>query len=49
MNVTPLVQRPRSGDYVGRWLWVGQWLDRNGTGNTTQPPTWLQLELECLA
>jgi hypothetical protein len=38
MNVTLWSNAYRSGDYVGRWLWVGQWLNRNGSGNTAQPP-----------
>ena len=38
MNVTFWSNAYRSGDYVGRSLWVGQWLDRNVTGDTTQPP-----------
>ena len=38
MNVTHGSNAYRTGDYVGRWLWVGQWLNRNKTGDTTQPP-----------
>lgn len=38
MNVARWVNAYRSGDYVGRALWVGQWFKRNGSGNTTAPP-----------
>jgi hypothetical protein len=38
MNVTLWANAYRSGDYVGRWLWVDQWLNRNASGDTTQPP-----------
>jgi hypothetical protein len=38
MNVALWTNAYRSGDYVGRWLWVGEWLNRNATGNNTQPP-----------
>lgn len=38
MNVTHWSNAYRSGDYVGRSLWVGQWFARNGTGKTEQPP-----------
>lgn len=38
MNVTLWTNAYRSGDYIGRSLWLGQWLYRNGTGNTRQPP-----------
>jgi hypothetical protein len=38
MNATAWSNAYRSGDYVGRSLWVGQWLIRNATGNTAQPP-----------
>jgi hypothetical protein len=37
MNVTHWCNAYRSGDYVGRWLWVGQWLNRNASGATTRP------------
>jgi len=38
MNVARWANAYRSGDYVGRSLWVGQWLNRSGTGDTRQPP-----------
>jgi hypothetical protein len=38
MNVTLWSNAYRSGDYVGRSLWVGQWLCRNKTGDTTTEP-----------
>ncbi len=38
MNVTHWSNAYRSGDYIGRSLWVGQWLQRNGSGDPTQPP-----------
>ena len=38
MNVTLWSNAYRTGDYIGRWLWVGQWLKRNETGDTTKPP-----------
>jgi hypothetical protein len=38
MNVTRWFNAYRSGDYVGRSLWVGQWLDRNRTGDVTTEP-----------
>jgi hypothetical protein len=38
MNAALWVNAYRSGDYVGRWLWVGQWLDRNSSGDTTERP-----------
>jgi len=38
MNVTLWSNAYRTGDYIGRWLWVGQWLNRNESGDTTQPP-----------
>ncbi|HXN20142.1 MAG TPA: hypothetical protein VN875_17525 [Candidatus Binatus sp.] len=37
MNATLWSNAYRSGDYVGRSLWVGQWLNRNNTGNPKQP------------
>jgi hypothetical protein len=37
MNVAHWCNAYRSGDYIGRWLWVGQWLNRNVSGVTTQP------------
>ena len=42
MNVTLWSNAYRSGDYVGRSLWVGQWLDRNRTGDTTKDPDSVQ-------
>lgn len=42
MNVTLWSNAYRSGDYVGRSLWVGQWMDRNGTGETTKDPDRVQ-------
>jgi hypothetical protein len=38
MNVTVWSNAYRSGDYVGRSLWVGQWLNRNASGDSTKPP-----------
>lgn len=38
MNATLWSNAYRSGDYVGRSLWVGQWLYRNKSGDMTQPP-----------
>jgi hypothetical protein len=38
MNVAFWCNAYRSGDYVGRWLWVGPWLERNASGNVKQPP-----------
>lgn len=42
MNVTLWSNAYRSGDYVGRSLWVGQWLDRNRSGDTTKGPDSVQ-------
>jgi len=42
MNVTLWVNAYRTGDYVGRSLWVGQWLNRNRTGDTTRLPDIVQ-------
>jgi hypothetical protein len=38
MNVTHWSNAYRSGDYIGRSLWVGQWMQRNGSGDPRQPP-----------
>jgi hypothetical protein len=38
MNVTRWCNAYRSGDYVGRSLWVGQWLVRNANDDPSQPP-----------
>jgi hypothetical protein len=38
MNVTHWINAYRSGDYVGRSLWIGQWFNRNASGDTAQPP-----------
>jgi hypothetical protein len=38
MNVTHWSNAYRSGDYIGRSLWVGQWMQRNGSGDPKQPP-----------
>jgi len=38
MNVTLWSNAYRSGDYVGRSLWVGQWLERNKANDTSQGP-----------
>jgi hypothetical protein len=38
MNATHWTNAYRSGDYIGRSLWVGQWLQRNATGDPTQDP-----------
>ncbi len=38
MNVTLWSNAYRSGDYVGRSLWVGQWLERNDADDTSQDP-----------
>jgi hypothetical protein len=37
MNVTRWSNAYRSGDYIGRSLWVGQWMQRNSSGDPTQP------------
>lgn len=29
LNVRRWVNAYRSGDYIGRWLWIGQWYERN--------------------
>jgi hypothetical protein len=34
MNVTHWSNAYRSGDYIGRSLWVGQWMQRNASGNS---------------
>lgn len=39
MNVTHWSNAYRSGDYIGRSLWVGQWMDRNNSGNPKEPPS----------
>lgn len=33
MNVAGWSNAYRSGDYIGRSLWVGQWLQRNASGD----------------
>lgn len=38
MNVTYWSNAYRSGDYIGRSLWLGQWLERNLSGDPKQPP-----------
>jgi hypothetical protein len=38
MNVAEWTNAYRSGDYIGRSLWVGQWLDRNQSGDAKRPP-----------
>jgi hypothetical protein len=38
MNVTHWSNAYRSGDYIGRSLWVGEWLQRNLSGDLQQPP-----------
>jgi hypothetical protein len=38
MNATHWTNAYRSGDYIGRSLWVGQWLQRNATGDPKQDP-----------
>jgi hypothetical protein len=38
MNVHLWTNAYRSGDYIGRSLWVGQWLNRNQSGDPMQPP-----------
>jgi hypothetical protein len=38
MNVTLWSNAYRTGDYVGRSLWIGQWLNRNEADDTSQPP-----------
>jgi hypothetical protein len=38
MNVTCWTNAYRSGDYIGRSLWVGQWLKRNDPENLANPP-----------
>lgn len=37
MNVTQWVNAYRSGDYVGRSLWVGNWFQRNESGKMMAP------------
>jgi len=37
MNVTHWSNAYRSGDYIGRSLWVEQWMQRNSSGDPTQP------------
>ena len=37
MNVHLWVNAYRSGDYIGRSLWIGQWLERNSSGNPSCP------------
>jgi hypothetical protein len=37
MNVTHWSNAYRSGDYIGRSLWVRQWMQRNSSGDPTQP------------
>jgi pimeloyl-ACP methyl ester carboxylesterase len=44
MNVTCWSNAYRSGDYVGRSLWVGEWLIRNATGDTTKLPDFAQAD-----
>jgi hypothetical protein len=38
MNVTRWVNAYRSGDYIGRALWVGQWFNRNASDKVVDPP-----------
>jgi hypothetical protein len=38
MNVTHWSNAYRSGDYIGRSLWVGQWMQCNSSGDPKQPP-----------
>jgi hypothetical protein len=38
MNVTHWSNAYRSGDYIGRWLWTGQWLVRNTSNCTVDGP-----------
>jgi hypothetical protein len=38
MNVTHWSNAYRSGDYIGRSLWVGQWMQRNNSGDPKQQP-----------
>lgn len=38
MNVTRWTNAYRSGDYIGRSLWVGQWLTRNKVNNPALAP-----------
>jgi hypothetical protein len=38
MNVTHWSNAYRSGDYIGRSLWVGQWMQRNAGGDPRQYP-----------
>ena len=38
MNVTLWTNTYRSGDYIGRSLWVGQWLARNQSSRPSEPP-----------
>jgi hypothetical protein len=49
MNVTFWCNAYRSGDYVGRSLWLGEWLDRNASGDITKPldPTQAPADLPC--
>jgi hypothetical protein len=37
MNATLWVNAYRSGDYIGRDLWVGQWFNRNASNDTGKP------------
>jgi hypothetical protein len=38
MNVTSWSNAYRSGDYIGRSLWAGQWLQRSASGVPGDPP-----------
>lgn len=38
LNVAEWSNAYRSGDYIGRWLWAGQWLQRNGSDNPDAEP-----------
>ena len=38
MNVAHWSNAFRSGDYIGRSLWIGQWLQRNSSGDPQQSP-----------
>lgn len=49
MNVTHWSNAYRSGDYIGRWLWSGQWLVRNAADCTADAPDFAteKAPLEC--
>lgn len=38
MNVKLWINAYRTGDYIGRSLWLGQWLTRNADDDARQPP-----------